>query len=111
MPQYKMVVLSNPVTGREQECNDWYENVHLRDMLTFPGFVSAQRFHLARNIADPNPYQYLAIYTIDTDDLDAVVETLTKAAESGELFVSEALDAVNAYAVIYDAGGSVVQAQ
>lgn len=111
MPRYKMVVLSNPVPGREQECDEWYETVHLKDMLTFPGFTSAQRFQMARNIADPNPYQYLAIYTIETDDLDGVVANLTRAAETGKLFVSETLDAANAYAVIYDEGGAVVRSQ
>lgn len=108
MPQYKMVVLSNPVPGREQECNEWYETVHIPDMLAMPGFVAAQRSTMACSIAESNPYQYLAIYTIETEDLDTVVGGLLKAAESGNLYVSEALDAANAYAVIYDEGGAVV---
>ncbi len=108
MPQYKMVVLSNPVAGREQECEQWYEHVHIKDMLTFPAFKSAQRFSLAHPVAEANPYQYLAIYEIVTDDIQSVVQELVDRAESGNLPVSEALDAANAYAVIYDANGEPV---
>ncbi len=108
MTHYKMVVLSNPVAGREQECNDWYLNQHLSEVVALPGFVSAQRFHLASPMAAPNPYQFMAVYDMDCDDLDQTLSGLVTAAESGELEVSPALDSDNAYAVIYTADGEPV---
>ena len=32
MRRYKMITLSNPTAGREAEYNDWYQNVHLKDL-------------------------------------------------------------------------------
>ena len=108
MAEYKMVVLSNPVPGREQECDQWYEDVHLKDMVKFTGFKSAQRFRLQSPIAESNPYQFLAIYEIETDDLDSTVQELITAAETGNLNVSESLNTETAYAVIYGSCGEVV---
>lgn len=105
---YKMVVLSNPVKGREDECDDWYQNTHLADVVALPGFTSAQRYRVANTMVVPNPYQYLAVYEIETDDLDHSIRALVTGAESGGLVVSEALDSGNAYAVVYEASGKVV---
>jgi hypothetical protein len=71
---YKFVVLTNAVEGREDEYNDWYTNRHLPDVLAIPGIVEAVRFELAgtQRIAPPWPYRYLAIYDIETDDIDWV---------------------------------------
>ena len=108
MRQYQMVVLSNPVVGREQECEDWYQQEHLQDMVKLPGFTSAQRFRLAHSMEEGNPYQYMAVYKIETDSIDDTMKTLVERAGSGELKVSTALDTQNAYAVVYDSCGDAV---
>ena len=71
MPKYTFMVLTNPVEGQEDTYNDWYTNRHLADVLNVPGFVSAQRFKLAdaQRGGSPQPWRYLALYQIDTDDL------------------------------------------
>ena len=51
MPRYNLIVLTNPVDGREDEYNDWYTNVHLDDVLKIPGVVGAQRFRRTSNSA------------------------------------------------------------
>ncbi len=109
MSRYQMVVLSNPMPGREQECEQWYQNEHLKDMVSLPGFQSAQRFQLAHPMPQTEPYQYLAIYTIETDDIDQVLKGLVTAAESGDLQVSDALDRENTYAAIYEVCGEMIQ--
>ena len=61
------LAFAKPVSPeREADMNDWYDNVHLADVLDLPGFVAAQRF-IATNInmaGEPwvteNPY--LTIY-------------------------------------------------
>jgi hypothetical protein len=87
------VVLTNPVEGRENEFNDWYDNQHLDDVLQLPGFVSAQRFRLSET--DPPqsaPHRYLAIYEVETDDIDAVNMALVAAAGRPALPLSDAMD-------------------
>ncbi|WP_317929837.1 DUF4286 family protein [Halioxenophilus sp. WMMB6] len=108
MPHYKMVVLSNPFPGREAECDEWYRHQHLQDVVALPGFIAAQRFHLQHPIQEPNPYRFMAIYDIESDDIRQTLGGLVTAAEQGTLVVSDALDTENAYAVVYEASGEPV---
>jgi hypothetical protein len=92
MPRYKLLVMTKPVEGREREYNDWYQNVHLRDVVAIPGYQSAQRYRLLRPImpgAEKLPY--LAIYEIDTDDVDGAVRELSARAGAGSMVISEAM--------------------
>ena len=38
-----LTVLINPVAGREDDFNDWYTNVHIRDVMRFAGSIRVQR--------------------------------------------------------------------
>ncbi|ALG88929.1 MAG: hypothetical protein CL814_08710 [Confluentimicrobium sp.] len=91
MSQFAYVVLSNPVPGREDEYNDWYSNRHLADVTAVPGFIAAQRFRLMDDSAEGAPAQrYMAIYTMETDDPAAAVESLRTLVETGKMAMSEA---------------------
>ena len=54
--------------SREEEFNNWYNNTHLPDVLSTPGFLSARRYI----IKEPRNGRgkYLSIYEIATDDID-----------------------------------------
>jgi hypothetical protein len=54
----------NRLWAGEDEYNNWYNNVHLDDVVSLPGFVRAQRFRLD----EPSKFEYrhLAIYEIKT---------------------------------------------
>ena len=107
---YKMIVLSNPVEGREVEYNHWYQYTHLADIVSLPGFVSAQRYQLAQNMmVDAEAYRYMAIYEIETDDLQRTLAGLVEAAETGALVMSEALNTDTVHAVVYSTLGEVVR--
>ena len=110
MPSYKMVVMSNPVAGREDEYNDWYQNIHLGELVALEGFQSARRFRLARSLVEGEAYPYLAIYEIETGDLDAVLQNLITVAESDQLTMSDAIDTARTRAVVYEEFGEVVAA-
>jgi hypothetical protein len=59
-----MVVQSAPADpSREDEYNEWYSTIHIPEILSIPGFVSARRYKSADG-------SYLAIYELD--DLGAV---------------------------------------
>jgi hypothetical protein len=92
MANYKMIVFTDPAPGREDEYNDWYNNVHLRDLCSVPGFVSAQRFKLEGMIAGELPTRYLAIYEMDTDDPAKVMAKVGEQAAAGAMILSDAMD-------------------
>jgi hypothetical protein len=78
LSRYRFVVLSNPVPGREDEFNEWYDQHHLREILAIPGIKSGQRFHRsAAQVSPSHPYEYLAVYEIETDDIEAVIAGLS----------------------------------
>lgn len=101
MTRYTMLVSTNPVAGRDEEYNDWYDNRHLPDVLKLDGFVAAQRFRLAP--ADPPqeaPHRYLAVYEVDADSVEAAGKILTEGFASGALPLSDALD-VSSIGMVY----------
>jgi len=52
---------------RQAEFNDWYDNIHLVDMLQCPIVVAARRYQ--RINAKEGEADYLAIYEIETEDI------------------------------------------
>jgi len=54
---------------REKEFNDWYDNMHMPDMLEVPGFIKATRWMSADNKKD-EIRKYLALYELETDNLE-----------------------------------------
>jgi hypothetical protein len=78
MGRYVLAVHSNAVAGREDEYNDWYSNRHLDDLRALPGVTAARRMKLAdRQLRGrPQPFKYLALYEIETDDVNAVIDEL-----------------------------------
>ena len=106
-----MLVMSQPVAGREDEYNDWYQHVHLHEVVALPGFTSARRFRRARSLVAGDTYPYLAVYEIETDDIDAVLDGLRAAAENKDLNMSDALDTGHTRAVVYEEFGAVVNEQ
>jgi hypothetical protein len=91
MTKYCFVVVSNPVTGREAEYNTWYNTQHLQDVLKIPGFVAVQRFKVTHDSALPG--QYIALYEMETDNPQAVLDNLHSRAGTPAMQVSDALDA------------------
>lgn len=92
MARHILLAFSNPLEGREEEFNAWYNERHLDDVLKVPGYVSAQRFELSPTQMMPDgPYRYLAIYEVETDDLEATSKAL-QAMTPEDMPVSEAWD-------------------
>ena len=110
MPRYKLVVMTSPLEGREDEYHDWYQNRHLRQVVALPGFIKAQRFRLATALAEHETFPYLAIYDVETDDIDAVLAEMRSRAGTERLSISDAL-APKAYAVMYEELGPAVTAK
>ena len=71
--------------SREAEFNQWYDKIHLPDVLEMPGIVRATRF--VNSDPDAGPGKFLATYEIDSADIDrtmtTVRERLAKLKEAG----------------------------
>ncbi|MBT2186074.1 DUF4286 family protein [Sphingobium nicotianae] len=88
MPTYKMVVFTNPRDHRDDEFNQWYDERHLSDLLSLPGMKTAERYKVVLG----EGWRYLAIYDVETDDLDGLMTEMYRRVDDGEIFMSPAFD-------------------
>jgi hypothetical protein len=67
--------------AREAEFNAWYEDIDIPDVLEVPGFMRARRA-IARDSTElePTDATYVALYDIDTRDIDSSIIDLYVAA-------------------------------
>lgn len=93
MGKYVMVVQSQAKDGRDDEYNDWYNTVHIKDICAIPGVKSGRRFESTPVAIGGPGLKYLAIYEIEADDPMAVMAEMGKRASDGTIRTSEALDA------------------
>src|SRR5437879_2238322 len=91
---YYLLVFSNPVAGREDEYNKWYDRQHLADVTSIPGFVSGQRYVFSDSqLRDAQPpRKYLVIYKIVTDDLASVYSEVNRRTAKGITVMSPSYD-------------------
>lgn len=54
--------------AKEKEFQEWYDNIHVPDLLQAPGFVRATRY--ANNELVPGEGKYLAVYEVESDDIE-----------------------------------------
>lgn len=90
-----LVVLTNPVEGREADFNDWYTNVHTRDAMRFRGSIAQQRFRLAADQVQPYPdtlpvSRYLALYEVF--DSERFVQEHVESALTPRMLVEDSID-------------------
>ena len=88
MSHHQLLVLSNAMPGRDEAFNQWYDAVHLEDVLAVPGVVAAQRFALAPGEA----WNYAAIYEIAGDDPAGVVTDIVTRWGAGEMRGTDSFD-------------------
>jgi hypothetical protein len=74
--KHLVVVLTEPTAGREAEYNDYYEQLHLDEVLATTDWRSAQRFKLTAEQGMACPLPYLAVYEVEADDASSVLTNL-----------------------------------
>ncbi|MCV7259979.1 DUF4286 family protein [Mycobacterium shimoidei] len=88
MPKGIMYLETMPVSAdREAEYHKWYNETHLAEICSVDGIVSARRFAPADGEGP-----FIAIYEIDSDDLDGVVQRLGELGASGKMSSLELLN-------------------
>ncbi len=105
------LVLSNPVDGRDDEYNKWYDEVHIRDVCEVPGVVAAQRYRVRPDIppadVEPGdgrlPQRHLAVYELDDDPAKVFGEFLARVGD-GRLPLSDTLDMSSVVMSVWEPG-------
>jgi hypothetical protein len=67
------LALTNPIPGREDDFNRWYDNHHLQEVLRYGnGFSSGRRYKLdlSRSRLSGDAWAYLASYALESKDLE-----------------------------------------
>jgi|SRR5690348_12328793 hypothetical protein len=111
MPRYIGIAMTNPVEGREQEFNEWYDNQHIPDVLAIPGNVSAQRFKAADSQL-PNrssPYRYLAVYEVEVDDLKNLITATVERGGTPAMSRSDSVAWDNVFTVFFEPIGPKIE--
>ena len=73
MSKWVLVVMSKcSDAAGEAEFNEWYDKIHVPDILETPGFIRATRYE--NIIPQEGEAKFLAIYDIESDDLDKVMK-------------------------------------
>jgi hypothetical protein len=101
MPQCRLIALTTPLPGREQEYHDWYNNVHLPELVNLFNMDGAQRFELVAKLMGADTNQYLAIYEFEADDPAATLAKMGEAAQSGKMTPSDAQDMGTTYTALF----------
>jgi hypothetical protein len=102
---YYFFVFSNPMAGHEDEYNKWYDDQHAPDVVSVPGFVTAQRF--VKNelplyrMVDLQVPKYLIVYKIVTDDVEAVFGEVNRRLKTGETAISPTFDTKTSVSYVY----------
>ncbi len=85
MRRFKMLVFSEPFEGKDEAFNEWYTGRHLADLCALEGFTGAQRFELHSVSMGKELNRYLAIYDVETDDPDWMIENMFAKRDTPEM--------------------------
>jgi hypothetical protein len=112
--KYIQVVFSNPAEGKDAEFNEWYDNVHIPELLAIPGMLSARRFDLHEAAVYHAPggvapeHRYLTIYEME-GDVDVIMAKIMESVASGQVHMSDSLDLPSSRMSFWSPRGSTFQ--
>jgi hypothetical protein len=104
VPKAALIVYTNPIsTERDDDYNRWYDEIHLPEILAADGFVAASRYRISDaqvgGMAAPD-HRYVAVYEVDTDDLQGALDTLLRSA--ADLDMGDSVDQSTASAALWE---------
>jgi hypothetical protein len=111
MRRFKMLVFSEPFEGRDEEFDEWYTSRHLADICALPGFTTAQRFKLHSVSMGKTLNRYLAIYDMESDDPDWVIETMFAARDTEAMPIHPAFNLDATTVMLYEELSDLVVAK
>ncbi|MEX2254831.1 MAG: hypothetical protein WEC34_05290 [Acidimicrobiia bacterium] len=93
MPKGIFLALSNPTSDDvHDEFNQWYDDVHAKEVLALDGVNSCRRFKLASSQIMPGDdaagRQYLALYEVEVDDWTKFAEQMQAGFGDGRITIN-----------------------
>jgi len=92
MGKYILIVPSSPLAGQGEEYNRWYDDEHIADLLKVPGVVAGRRYDALPASPDRPAAEFLAIYEIEADDPNVVLEDILSRSDTAAMPLSPAID-------------------
>src|SRR5258707_4466326 len=105
MRKFTWIVQTNAVPAHEAEFNEWYDDVHIDDLLRIPGVIAARRSALCNEVQMTTVgeelqltdaagigarYKYLAIYELEADDPAALLQEIKRRSNTPDMVISPA---------------------
>jgi hypothetical protein len=109
MTHCKLIALTTPIPGKEQEYHDWYNNVHLPEIVNGLGMQGAQRFELVARMMGSDTNTFLAIYDLETDEPESFMAKMGAFAQSGKMTPGTATDSAAGYTAFFRAIGDYLE--
>ncbi len=112
MGKYRVLIKSNAVAGKEAAYEEWYNSIHLGEVLAVPGFKSGQQFRNPPEADGSSPaHSHAALFEVESDDINATLAGLGEEFASGRMTLTDALDtATTPETVVYAPTGAEQQA-
>lgn len=102
MAKFLLIVPSSAKPDRDADYNEWYDTIHIHDILGLPGVTSGRRYDAVPAFsANTPPANYMAIYEIEAENPGETMAALGKIAQSGEMKMTDSLDPGSAQMWIY----------
>ena len=98
-----VLVLTEPTEGEADEFNQYYENLHLDEVLQTTGWKTAQRYQLVEQAGQECPLPYLAVYEAESVEGKSAIDRMNET--RWERQQSKALNRRTAGAWIFEAIG------
>ena len=105
MKNYKIVALTGPVKGKEAEYHKWYEEVHIPEVLAFPGVKSVQRYKQVTTLMGEDANPWLAIFDVELNDSKTLLDAMKKAGEQGTSTETDAVDMKTVQVALFEEVG------
>ena len=95
------IASTNPIEGKDDAFNEWYDATHVPEVLDVPGVVAAQRYDISElKVPEdedlpaqlpPPTHRYMVIYELD-DEPEVVMAEFLKRVMAGTLSLGEWID-------------------
>jgi hypothetical protein len=93
MERFTMIALTNAKPGRDAEFLAWYRDIHLAEVLSVPGVITAQLGAVVDiPAAGKAAYGYTGLYTIEAENPATVFEEMMRRYVAGEMTACDAMD-------------------
>lgn len=96
MARFHYTILSRALPGREEEFVTWYRDQHIADVCRMPGVIGGELFRMdfqrVYDLDTAPQWTLMAIYQLEGDDPEAIIDSLRAASGSAQMPACAAID-------------------